>query len=261
MPPIPSLLLNLDEYNKKEFSVPYIYHIEKSNQLLAYFGATHTYDQTHPQFQKLEQEWRQFDSFPSKRKIAFSEGGLRPSSGSLEDALQKHGEQGYLKWLADQSGIEIFCPDPDVSSIYAGLKSKYSQDEIFYYLVIEIAYQWNRTDKRNSFPEYFRYYVDKFKNKLQWPRYDFSIVHAKILHKQIFGSMFDPNATRFFARQLDPAQKNSKFNQLSRDETILRDVAIVAGIKEYWEKGYSIFVVFGSGHAVIQERALKQLLT
>ena len=37
-------LLSWKEYNKKEFKIPYVFKIEKENQILTYFGAKHTND-------------------------------------------------------------------------------------------------------------------------------------------------------------------------------------------------------------------------
>src|SRR4051812_4085722 len=112
MPEIKSLLLTWDEYNQKEFSVPYVFKIEKPDKKLVYFGARHSFDASDDQFRQLDEEWNKFASFQSQKKIAIGEGGPRPLPENLLMGIKDHGEQGFLKCKASDAQIEVMYPDP-----------------------------------------------------------------------------------------------------------------------------------------------------
>lgn len=82
---------------------------------------------------------------------------------------------------------------------------------------------------------------------------------VKNLHRKIFNTELDLNDLKFFYDLVDPSQNNSVYNEISRAEDVIRDSTIVKNILDYWERGYSVFIVYGSAHAVNQERALKEL--
>lgn len=255
---IEELLLSWDEYNKKEFSVPHFFDIQKDNQLLIYCGVRHTYKQDDAQFEELHKKWDLFLKNSNPNKIAIGEGGVRKPSNNLEEAIRHYGEQGWLRFVADASGMEVISPDITDIRLWNALLDKYSKEELFYYDIMQIAYQWNKTNKEIPFDKYIKQFTADFiKN---WTNFDTSWENILKIHRELFQTEFDPNNYKFFHDTINPAEKTTKFNQLSRDADVIRDSSVVSEIKRLWDEGKSVFVVFGSGHAIIQEPALKTLL-
>lgn len=102
--------------------------------------------------------------------------------------------------------------------------------------------------------------MEKDKRESEWNDFDFSIENLYKIHTTLLNTPFNPSDRKFFYDIINPAQKNTVINQISQDEDVVRGTAIVKGIIGEWEKGKSIFVVYGSRHSTIQEQALKTLL-
>ena len=80
----------------------------------------------------------------------------------------------------------------------------------------------------------------------------------KELYKKILDKNFDekesPNDL------INPNKTETPINKIARAQSDLRDVNITTEIVRYWNEGKSIFAVFGLGHLIIQEPALRKLL-
>ena len=66
--------------------------------------------------------------------------------------------------------------------------------------------------------------------------------------------------SKFVQRDANPAIWQTVINELSREVSIARDVYIIEKIREYWLKGFNIFVVYGSGHAIIEEPDIRNIV-
>lgn len=254
------LLLSWDEYNNKEFEVPYIYSIRTENQVLMYFGANHTNLSSHSQYERLDRVWQEFLDHSSEKKVAIGEGkNPRPIKASKEEAITEYGEQGYLRFLAKNAGIEVRYPDPAEPIIWNDLLSKYSKDELFLHDMMQFAHQWKRDNKQIPFEQYIESYLQYYRTNTNWNGYDFSFSYVKEISPGLIGEEFNVHSQELFYQLTNPSIFKTRFNELGRDIDVYRDTAAVKGILDLWREGFSIFVVFGSGHAVIQERALRQL--
>jgi hypothetical protein len=107
--------------------------------------------------------------------------------------------------------------------------------------------------------EYIIQFLKKLQDETGWNEFDFSMQHLKDIHTNIFNTAFDETDQNFFQSIVTPTNTNSVINRISRDMDVVRDTAIVQGILDEWNKGKSVFVVYGASHAVIQEKALKTL--
>jgi hypothetical protein len=59
---------------------------------------------------------------------------------------------------------------------------------------------------------------------------------------------------------VNPNNIGSRINEIARKTSDVRDENILNEIVKYWSEGKSVFVVFGSGHLIIQEPALREIL-
>jgi hypothetical protein len=120
--------------------------------------------------------------------------------------------------------------------------------------------QWGRkTDPKPDFVEYITRYLDGDKKESGWNDYDFSLVHMKKIHSELFQMPFDENDTQFFYDVSNPVVIKSEVNKVSAASSIVRDEYIVSEIQKYMNDGYSIFAEYGCSHVVMQEPALREL--
>lgn len=259
---IKSLLLSWDEYNQKEFDVPYIYYIKNTTQELMYLGTRHCYDPKDEEFEIIRKAWNEFyERNKGKDIIVIIEGGVRQVEKSEEEAIIKGGEMAFIVYLASQDGVSADCFEPTRGEVFGELEKIHTREKIFYQRMAQVVLQWNTlTEKPSSFEKYIGYFIEKDKRESDWNDFDFSLENLYKIHFTLFDTDFNSSDRQFFYNIINPAQKNTVINQISRDEDVVRDTAIVKGIISEWEKGKSIFVVYGSGHSIIQEKALKTLL-
>lgn len=257
---IKNLLLTWGEYNQKgKFEIPYVFSIKKEGQKLVYFGASHNFDPLSLQNEQIEKLWNEMIShYPKDQIAAVIEGGLMNNEYERDEYITRAGESGLLIFLAKKAGIEIKYFEPE-KSLLNDLMEDYSKEEIFYHQIAQRALQWNKLTRKPSFDEYTAQFLKKLKDETGWNNFDFSMEHLKGIHTDIFNAVFDENDRGFFQSIVAPTNTNSVINKISRDMNVVRDTAIVQGILNEWQKGKSVFVVYGASHAVIQERALKSL--
>jgi len=259
---IEKLLLSWDEFKNTEFSTPYTFNIQKGTQELEYFGSGHLYDPANPGLEAIEERWSNFLARHSPDEIiVVIERHFKKIRETKEDNIRIAGESGLISFLAAARTIPTICFEPSREKVLNELHRRGRSKEIlFYHEMAEMALQWHQMTEKPSFEEYMHVYFDRFKDNFDWPGFDFSLEHARTIHSELFNADLDENDKRFFYDIIDPAQTTCIINEISREVDTFRDSAVVKGIVEEWHKGKSIFVVYGSGHAVIQERALKELL-
>ncbi|MDQ5949024.1 MAG: hypothetical protein QG589_150 [Patescibacteria group bacterium] len=258
---IKNLLLSWDEYNQKRFSVPYVYSIKNMNQELLCVGSRHCYDPKDNEFEIIKKEWDDFyKRNQGKEMIVVVEGGVTSIEKSEEEAIVKGGEMSFVTFLANESGVSTICLEPQRGKIFNEIAKKHGRDKTFYQRMAQVMLQWNTYTEKPELEKYLEYFMEKDKKESQWSDFDFSIDNMKRIHQGFFNTDFNPRDRKFFYDIIDPSQKKTVINQISRDENVVRDTAIVKGIIEEWQKGKSVFAIHGSGHAVIQEKSLRTLL-
>ncbi len=257
-----NLLITFDEYqDMPPNKVPYTYVIENKEQYLYYFGSKHSYDQSLPQFDELRTFFNEFVlKTKDKQRIVLVEGGNWPLGKDEEESITEYGEMGFITYLANKANIEKVCPEPPTRLLYTELEKKFSRDQIEYYYFARSCWQWARMNKTSGFESYIRGVLKQDEKDSGWEGYDFSFEHMKVIHKDIFGTEFDISDSQFFRKITDPTKTDTVMNKISRfEDEGFRDLYILGEVEKYWEQGKSIFVIYGSTHAVIQEPALRTL--
>jgi hypothetical protein len=262
---IRSLLSSYDEWETLGDKLrPYVFKIEKGTQILTYIGATHSRNPLDVQFEIIEKEWGSFLEVNSSSKLVLVEGGLRPISLTKEGSIIENSEAGFVTFLAEQKNLEVMCPEPDRGEERKELLKYFTKEEIQYYYFARVLPSWfeKKKVKDISLHEQLEKYKQGLKEGIDdsWSGFDFSIEHMKIIHKNIFHEEFDENNIDFIKKVINPTTEYSIINKVARASSIYRDLSIVSSIVNQWEQGKSLFVVMGFAHAVIQEKALRQLL-
>ncbi len=265
-PSVKDLLLSHKEMNDKyqqlheeKYDYPYTYQIKSSNssQILYFLGVHHVYDPTHPQIHKIKRLWIKFLKDTDKNNcIVLTEGGIRPVEESEEKAILKHGEAGLLAFLSNREDIPNISPEPDEKFEIKELEKQFSKEEIEYAYFARTVLQWNKLKEKPEFNTYIQRYLDRDKLVSGWKDFDFSVANLIAIHDKKYNHKFDPvKCEQCVYSMSNPAQ-----NPVSSSSGHIRDEYIVKEIINLWEKGKSIFIVYGSGHAIVCEKAIKHFL-
>lgn len=245
-----------EELNKQGFVPPYFYKITKGKQILYFLGFKHTFDPYDQIFKKLHQYWEEFLRETSNDDaIVLQEGGKRPVLENEEEAILRGGESHLMAYLATQQGIFYDSPEPTDQEEIESLLKKFTKEEIFYYFIASVVDQWHRgVKKRLGLEDYLELFFSRYKKESGWEDFDFTLDHFIEIHNQTHNHKFDPDNKMCFYVTANPSE-SAVADVASR----FRDEHILSEILKYWNQGKSIFVVYGSGHAIKLEKAIKSL--
>lgn len=257
------LLMSWDVYNKTEHPAPYTFHIEKNNQHLFYFGSRHLYDPKHQQFDEIRNMWKRFlNKTDGSERIVMVEGGNRPVLETEIEAIQQGGEMHFVAYLAKHDDVLVMSPEPsDRERFQVLLQAGFSKEEIAYHEFARVCYQWNQIEEKVDFKLYVNKFLQADARESGWDDFDFTIEHMVEIHKVIFNVEFDITDTQFFYDIINPTTEKSVINAISRwDDDEFRDFHILEEIEKAWNEGKSLFVIYGSSHAVRHEPVIRDFI-
>lgn len=249
-------IMSFEAYQAIDHSEPYIYQLESETGALLYFGSRHSFDPTDTQMDTLAEVWTSFDP-----EVAFAEGGDLSIDGfSRTQAIERYGEVGLTRWLAQQDSVPVHSLEPSMQSEIAHLKEQGWSDEqlmLFYTLrkVPQSRKQQSSVDLTEAAPRYLESLVQRF--DLQGPTTltQFEDAIGRLLPdvqdwKSIAASYFYPG----------PQEPSYFTNKVATASNRFRDQYHVERLKEAVRSGERVFAVAGSAHAVMQEPALRSAL-
>jgi|SRR3989344_460971 len=246
------------ELNKlvPEFKSPYFYKISKGNQTLYFLGVHHTFDPKNYQIAVIKDYWEKFlKETMGKNCIVLGEGGKGDLIKNEDEAIKKHAENGLITLLAFNENIQMESPEPDASFEFNELIKKCSKEEIEYYYFARLVAQWNRLLEKPDFEEYLGSYLKRDKQNSGWTDFEFSVSNMILIHNKTHDHEFDRDNYDCFYKDSNPS-----FNTVSDLSSHIRDNFLLEETLKYWNEGKNIFIVYGSGHAIVLEKALNTLL-
>jgi len=237
---------------------PYCFQIKKRDQVLFYFGANHSHDPKNKQYPILRKYWEKFLTIAGSSKLVVVEGELHTLESDEIVAIQRGSESALITTLAHREHIRVICPDFSKEKIVALTRKKFSEDYIQYYWFAHLIDAWHLHNPKSNFEKWMQGAMSAYSKKLGLKR--FNLARLKTLHAKIFKKPFNYHNMKFFNMVTGPNDLKTVINQVPRMASDVRDVMIIRRIKKEWDAGKSLFVVYGSGHAFVQEGILKKIL-
>ena len=263
--------MTFEEYAEKTHNPVYVYEIEDGQKKITYFGVKHSNQPDNQMFKEIEQKFR--DANPQVvfvEGMHFSENGKQELIKEMKEAdaktvINDWGESGFAFKLAADAGVEVESPEPNFTEEVENLvELGFSKDEIFAYYVYRQANSYQRIPEKPPIEEYIGSYIERFQKDTGWKDFDYSFEHLQQIGKEIWGDRGD--IEKEDAWRTDPVPyKNKKsslwnnVNRISQQSSYFRDRYTIHRIEETMKKHDRLFIVFGSSHAFIQERALRNL--
>ncbi len=267
-----TLLLNLEQYQNHPFTHAknpeqfYMFQVESGAKRISYFGTSHTNDPSDPQFVALEDSFYQ-----EKPDIVLVEGlvGINEQkenvreilrTTSREELIKTYGEAGEALQLAEKAGCEFESPEPLYANEIVHLAELgYSRKDIFRFYLHRQIYQYQREHEQRSLDELTQYLQSSFEEFVDssgYDRYEIEDYRGELLSDVHLDS-------DEYDRETDPKISNEErtvINEISFASSQFRDAYIVERIGQNLKQHDKIFVVYGFGHAITQERALQFLV-
>lgn len=253
-----NLLLPREKYaeaSKQYGKSPFTFEIEKSGQVLFYFGANHSRDSEDHQYKVLRAYWRKFlEKTKEKDRIVLIEGALRPVANNETEAIEKSSEGGWVTYFANQEGIPVACPDIS-SDDFVKMMPDLDKEQ----WVLATFLRWFDNFQRSNKPKVsLEEICEILKRKEYVGDVEVTPERLKAIYKEHIGKNFNEDESQ--NNLINPNREDAITNKLTRMHSDLREIKIVSEIERYWMEGENIFVAFGSGHLIIQRPALEKLL-
>lgn len=264
LPAISSLLLPREKYAEasKEYGPgPIMFEIENNKQSMFYFGANHSRNPADSQYPALKSYWKKFlQATTGKDRIVLVEGGLRSLEKDEKTAIERSSEGGLITLLAHNANVQTACPDIRSEELLKQLPDISKEEDLLYDFLIWFNNFRTLTEPKPDFHKNVEKWLEWKKQQNQtWADINISFEYIKNLYKNILGQEFNEKINS--NNLVDPNKTETRMNQIARAQSDLRDANIASEIVRYWKEGKSIFVVFGSGHLIIEKPALQKLLS
>lgn len=258
--------MSYDEYSKIKHETPYFYFFRSKDQLLYYFGSNHSNDPNHPQFSLLREKWGEFISKTTKgakRAFIVESCGLSKKEPTMKESIVKRGEVGAGIYLAGESRSLLVFGEPEDSEIVNYLlNKKFSKEEtLLFFEGIAIKFWHNNKNKMNkSIQEFLSNHTEKYRKLLNWSDLVVSLELIDSIYRKLFNQSLNIDDEKIFSQITTPVILSSRINELSRSQSVYRNEYILDQIEKYWQDDYNIFIIYGAGHAVMQEQAILSLI-
>lgn len=237
---------------------PYILKYEAGNQRLVFFGSVHSDDINNPQFKQLEQEWQQFLALDGQKILVHErDTGGQVSYEDPIDAVLQQEESGYEIYLAAQSGVSALTGEPTHLDEIRHLKSAgFSEAAIMTYFLGRQFSQWQRSDRniQPSWRDYALMTINGYNQVTEAWESPLKLEQVIEWFEQEVDQEFNTNDVELMSRIADPTT-----NEVSKASGDYRDIFLLEKIKLLMDEGKSVFIVYGSSHAIKLELDLKLL--
>ena len=116
-----------------------------------------------------------------------------------------------------------------------------------------------KNKKGRSIDEFLLNQTGRYRKLLNWSDLVISFDLINEIYCKLFNKKLDINDENIFSELTSPTVIKSRINELSRSQSQFRNEYILGQVEKCWNDGYNIFIIYGAGHAVMQELAIKSL--
>lgn len=266
-------LMSYAEYAKVKHPQLYEYRLVAGDEIVDFLGVKHTNDPQDPIFQHIKDKLDNqkpdliiVEGMPSINSQSRKD--LQKRMPTLPDAelIQRYGEAFYTAKLAIDRGIKVVSPEPsDELAVQYIEQQGIPRDAIFAQRVSALIAQYDRTQLKSNIEAYVAPYLLEMSKQFKWDDYDFSLERFKVIHQEIFGVPYQPENLSFYKIASDPVPWEGKpyglTNKASAAWGEYRDRYMVEQLQKYLNEFKKLFIVYGSAHALIQESALRKMMS
>ncbi|OHA92681.1 MAG: hypothetical protein A2W51_02025 [Candidatus Zambryskibacteria bacterium RIFCSPHIGHO2_02_39_10] len=256
-----NLLMSYSEYSKIKHETPYFYIIKVPEHIIYYFGSSHSHEPSHQEFGLLKEKWDEFinETKNSKSVVILETSQIPEQETTIEKAIIKYGESGAGAYLAYINNLPLILGEPENSQVIDYLLNDYSKAEVLFWYQCQAIKFWQKNKKGRSIDEFLLNQTGRYRKLLNWSDLVISFDLINEIYCKLFNKKLDINDENIFSELTSPTVIKSRINELSRSQSQFRNEYILGQVEKCWNDGYNIFIIYGAGHAVMQELAIKSL--
>jgi hypothetical protein len=239
---------------------PYIIDLHQGKKRLVFIGCDHNQDSLHPQYAVIARYANDL-----KPQIAFNEGGQVADTVhyiSLQEAANKNGEVGALKFFADQLKFPMLNGDIPFSFEWQLTLKKQTAEDLFLYYTFErfvIPYKYGAYGDQ-PFDQVFTNNTLRYFKKHGFP------LTAEMQSFAGFRKLYALKTSQQFniadvdIEAFDYVNDTCHFCAVGRSSKMVRDSILLNKIDSAFLTNDRVMVNFGHGHALALEPALIEMM-
>ena len=243
-------------------SNPYILEFKKGKKEIVFCGVEHLTDNSdveNKMFTTIENKFYTFQP-----TIIVNEGGDISQNKYLskKDALQKDGEIGLAKIMADSLKIKTIDGDPSVDYEFNQLLKTYTKGEFLAYIVTE-RLMWGLVGEQNlpekEIEKRYTTFIEKYiiqKGKVTLSPQEKTFAFYKTNYRQLVEREFSLKDLK----PTNPFDANGKFQEIGRKSKNIRDQFLLKTIDHLLDSNNKVFVVFGGWHLLTCKPGLEEVI-
>ena len=266
-------VLTPEQYARTKHDTPYLYTLGAGDDALCFVGAHHSTDTNDTLFSTIEE---QFHAHAPDVVVVEGAQNLQGAAGterlvqslSREEAIERGGESIFALQQAVASNTPWLCPEPSDAALMRHLSLQlYTQDTLLAWYVLRLLNQYHRRNESTSFSLYVVPFLSFLAKETGWSEKLCTYEAATETAGRILGYTPNIHNPERAEEYTDPIpwphrwEQQTRFNEISRASLQYRDRYIIRRVSDELLRGKRVFVVYGAGHAVMQEPAYRYLLT
>jgi len=241
---------------------PYILRFKNEKKEIVFCGVNHLPDNNdieNPMFKDIEKAFFEF-----KPDVCVNEGGdvSKTIFTSKKEAIQKDGEIGLTKALADSLKIKTVNGDMTDSLEFRELLKRYTTGEFLAYIVTE-RFMWGQrppiTDSvafKGNYAKFIGGYIMKT-GGVKLSRTEQTLEFYKTNYQKLLNRPFKLEELE----PTNPFDPKGKFQEIGRASKEIRDQSLLRTIDNLLKTHNKVFVVFGGWHLLTCQPGLKQIIS
>jgi hypothetical protein len=267
-----NLALTPEQYARVRHDTPYVYTLGAGDDALCFVGARHSTDPTDTLFATINEQFEQHQAdvvvLEGVQNVAGVAGTERfVASLSDEEAITRGGESIYTLKQALTRNLPWLCPEPSDAALMRHLVLElYTPDTIVAWYILRLLGQYHRRKEAVPFQAYCSPFLAYLAKATTWPSTVVSYDAAMNTAAHVLGHVPNVYNPERAVEYTDPIpwphrwEQQSQFNDITRSTLQYRDRHIIRTISNELLQGKRALVVYGAGHAVMQEPAYRYVL-
>lgn len=258
-----------EQYARRQHATPYLYTLGNGDDALCFIGTHHTNDPAHEQFDAIH------DAFLYHQPDVVLVEGMQHLAGvaatdrfieqlTEEEAIGRGGESIYTIKHALKREIPWQSPEPtDAALMRQLLLQLYTPDQLVAWYTLRILGQYHRRAETMPFVGYVTPFLTYLAQATGWHTSVCTLEHALATATTTLGHAPNLYNHERAEEYTDPIpwphrwEQQTLFNEITRAAMQYRDRTIVKHVASTLAAGKRPLVVYGAGHAVIQEPAYR----
>jgi hypothetical protein len=262
-------LLTPEQYARVKHPTPYLYTLGEGDNALCFVGAQHSTDPAHEQFSAIA------EAFATQQPDIVLVEGTQGLSGvastdrfirqlDFETAIRRGGESIFTVRHALERNVPWQCPEPTDQALMRHLLLElYTPDQLVAWYTLRILGQYHRREETMPFVGYVSPFLSYLAQATGWSPEQCSLEQALATAATVLGHSPNIYNRERAEEYTDPIpwpnrwETQSRFNEITRAAIQYRDRTIVKRVTHQLAAGRRTLVVYGAGHAVMQEPAYR----